>query len=51
MLSAKSLTENSKLSERSLMYIRKSNGPNIEPCGTPASTDDQFGHWPLYTTL
>ena len=32
------------------MYIRKSNGPKIVPCGTPASTDDQLGHWPLGTT-
>ena len=29
------------------MYIIKRNDPNIEPCGTPASTDDQFEHWPL----
>ena len=49
--SAKSLTEDSKPSGRSLMYIRKSNGPKIEPCGTLASTDDQFEHWPLSTTL
>ena len=33
------------------MYIRKSNGSKIEPCGTPASTDDQFEHWPLSTTF
>ena len=23
----------------------------VEPYGTPASTDDQFEHWPLTTTL
>ena len=40
MSSAKSLTEDSKLSGRSFMDIRKSNGPKIEPCGTPANTDD-----------
>ena len=33
------------------MYIRKINGPKIEPCGKPGSTDDQFEHWPLSTTL
>ena len=40
MSSAKSLTEDSKPSGRSFMYIRKSNGPKIEPCGTSGSTDD-----------
>ena len=45
------LTVDSKLSGRSFMYIRKSNGPNIKPCGTPARTDNQFEHWPLSTTL
>ena len=28
------------LSGRSLMYIRKSNGPKTEPSGTPANTDN-----------
>ena len=51
MSSAKSLTEDFKLSGRSFMYIRKINGPKIEPCGKPGSTDDQFEHWPLSTTL
>ena len=51
MSSAKSLTVDSKPSGRLFMYMRKSNGPKIEPCGTPASTDDQFEHWPLSTTL
>ena len=49
--SAKSLTEDSKLLGRSFMYIRTSNGPKIEPCGTPANTNDQFEHWPLRSTL
>ena len=31
------------------MYIRKSCDPKIELCGIPASTDDQFVHWPLST--
>ena len=51
MSSAKSLNVGSKLSGTSFMYIRKSDGPKIEPCGTPASTDDQFEYWPLSTTL
>ena len=48
--SANNLTVDCKLSERSFMYIRKSNGPKIEPSGTPANTDDQLKHWPLSTT-
>ena len=51
MSCAKSLTEDSKPSGRSLRYIRKSNGPKIELYGTPASTDDQFEHWSLSVTL
>ena len=47
MLSVNSLTRGYKLSGRSFMYIRKSSGPKIEQCGTPVSTDDQLGHWPL----
>ena len=42
--SADSLTVDCKLSGRSFMYIRKSNGPKIEPCRTPESTDDQLEH-------
>ena len=30
---------------------KQSNGPKIEPHGTPASNDDQFEQWPLSTTL
>ena len=33
-----------KLSGRSFMYIRKSNGPKIKPRRTPASTDGQLQH-------
>ena len=29
------------------MYIRKNNGPKLEQCGTPVSTDDRLGNWPL----
>ena len=52
MPSAKSLTEDSKSSGRSFIYIRKSNVSKIQCCGTPARTDDQFEHrWPLSATL
>ena len=34
--SANNLTLLFKLCVRSLIYIRKNNGPNIEPCGAPA---------------
>ena len=48
--SANSFTVDFKFPERSFMYIRKMNGPKIETCGSPASTDDQLEHWPLSTT-
>ena len=32
------------------MYIRKSNAPKTEPCGTPATTDDQLEHLQFSTT-
>ena len=47
---ANSLAVVCKLSGRSFMYIGESNGAKIEPCGTPASTDDQLEHWQLRTT-
>ena len=34
--SANNLISQFKLSSKSLMQMRKSNGPKIEPCGTPA---------------
>ena len=37
--------------ERSFIYTKKSKGPSIEPCGTPARTGDQFEDWQLRTTL
>ena len=49
--SAKSVTVDSDLSGRSFMYVRKINGPKIEPCGTSSSTDEQFELWVLSTTL
>ena len=48
--SASSLAVVCKLSERSFMYIGKSNGAKIEPCGSRASTDDQLDYWHLRTT-
>ena len=48
--SANSLAVDCKLSGRSFMYIRKSNGPKLEPCRTPESTDDQLEYWPSRTT-
>ena len=48
--SANSFTVDWKFSGRLFMYIRKSNGPKRETCGTPASTDDQLEHWPFSTT-
>ena len=34
--SVNNLAGDLKLTGRSLMYIKKRSGPNIEPCGTPA---------------
>ena len=42
--SANSFTVDCKFSGRLFMYIRKSNGPKIEPNGTPANTDDRLEH-------
>ena len=38
--SANSFTVDERLLLRSFMYIRKNNGPKIEPWGTPASIGD-----------
>ena len=35
----------------SLIKIRKSSGPRIEPCGTPAKIEAQSGIIPYMTTL
>ena len=48
--SENSLAVDCKLSGRSFIYIRKSNGLKLEPCRTLAITDDQLQHWPLRTT-
>ena len=34
----------------SLIKIRKSKGPRIDPCGTPANTSTHFENLPLNTT-
>ena len=39
--SANNLISDFKLSGKSLMQMRKSNGPKIEPCETPAKTGAQ----------
>ena len=38
ILLAKSLTVSEIPLDKSFMDIKKNKGPNIEPCGTPAST-------------
>ena len=50
MSSAKSFGFVLRLSDKSLIYIRKNNGPKIEPCGTPASTLVHEENFPLTTT-
>ena len=49
--SAKSLIDKSMSSTISLMYKRKSNGPRIEPWGTPEFRDVQSEFAPGRTTL
>ena len=34
----------------SLMYMRKSKGPKIEPCGTPAEMRYMSDDWPSIVT-
>ena len=33
------------------MYIKNSNGPKIDPCGTPALISPQWEFWPLSQAL
>ena len=40
--SANNFAKDSKLSGRSFIYTKKSKGPRIEPCRTPARIGDQF---------
>ena len=49
--SANNLTLLFKLCVRSLIYIRKNNGPNIEPCRAPAWIVSQSDVWTLSRTL
>ena len=49
--SAKSFTFDIKLLGRSFMYIKNSNGPKIDPCGTPALIISQRKFWLLNKTL
>ena len=36
---------------KSFMYIRNSNGPRIDPCGTPVVTFCSFEYIPLYFVI
>ena len=49
--SANSFTVDVMSTDRLLMYIRKKNGPKIDPCGTPAFTGNHSDVWPFGTTL
>ena len=49
--SAKILTTDLSPLGRSLMKMRKSNSPSIDPWGTPAKIDFQSDIWPFSTTL
>ena len=49
--SASSLAVDEMPLVRVLMYIKKSKGPQIEPCGTPASTGVHAEVWTFSTTL
>ena len=49
--SANNFALDAKSSNKSFMCIRKSNGPSIEPCGTPASIATHEEYWPFRTTL
>ena len=40
--SAKSLTVEVTLSDKSLIYTKKNRGPKMDPFGTPAGTSDYF---------
>ena len=49
--SANNLGYETKFSGKSFMYIKKSNGPRIEPWGTPTSTFVHVEYWSLRVTL
>ena len=50
-LSANNLGFENKFSGKSFIYIKKSNGPRIEPWGTSASAFVHVEYWSLRTTL
>ena len=49
--SANNFALDAKSSDKSFMYIRKSNGPSLDPCGTSASTAAREKYWPFRTPL
>ena len=49
--SVNNLALDNNSSTRSFMYIKNSNGPSIEPCGTPASTLVHVEAFPFKTAL
>ena len=49
--SANSLGFETRFSDKSFIYIKKSSGPRIEPWGTPASTLTHVEFWPFRTTF
>ena len=49
--SANSLAFEDNPSDKSLIYIKNSNGPSMEPWGTPALTSDQSETCPFNKTL
>ena len=49
--SANNLADDSKFCGRSLMYIKKSSGPNIDPWGNPARTEAHLVCWRLRPTF
>ena len=49
--SANNSALDTKSSDKLFMSIRKNNGPNIGPCGTPASVAAQENYCPFRTTL
>ena len=51
VFSAKSLTFYIKLLGRSFMYLKNSNRPKIDPCGTSSSISSQWELWQLRKTL
>ena len=49
--SAKNLTSEFSPCGRSFIEMRKSIGPNTDPCGTPALIDSQPEDWPFKMTF